>query len=113
MPEEQDKFEILISKLLLRTKEGRVDWRKTETEDTFQASFPSYAVRVWPELVNDGFGRSSGHCLALYDQDGDFIERTSEPEGQYGSALSDLHSAARRQAMGYDKALDTLIEALG
>ena len=110
-----DKSTALIERLEERTKAGKVSWEKTETDGVYQAAFPGYSVRVSTEEVKGQWNKIvDSYTLALFDKEGSLIEEFAETvEEEYGDEpLAILYHAARRRAMGYEQAVESLLQAL-
>jgi len=107
----------LVKKLRSRTAEGRLKWEEAAEEGTFQAAFPDYAVQVSKMEYRD----SSDYFLRIFDSEGGLVEEVSDSDlgGLVGDSglgfeiLRDLFLAARRAAKGLDKAVKSILEALG
>ena len=107
----------LVQRLHGKTASGQVQWERTANEDVFQSSFPNYVVRVAV-----GPGPSSGsteYFLTIRDEGGAVIESTSDRAISQAliapnafTLMEELHTMARRQALGVDKALDSLLSEL-
>ncbi len=109
----------LLVRILERTKEDAIKWEATHSDETFQASFPTFSIRIsrihypveYPE--DDGIN----YQLDIYNKDGKLIEEI------YPSHLEEIRNRflvfneifllARRMAFGVEEALDELISVLG
>jgi hypothetical protein len=106
----------LIQRLHAKTKAGEIEWERTTSEDTFQLSFTSYIVRL--SFRGTGSGNLD-YYLTIRNESGVTVEQTNDVEiekevpgaGAY-TWMSELHSMARRQALGVEKALDSLFDEL-
>jgi len=99
----------LVSKLSLKTQAGEVRWEETGEERTYQASFPGYAVHVFP--------RGEDYILQIFNDDGNLIEEVSDRDltSYMGNAyiqMKELYELARRNAMGVEQALDKILSCL-
>jgi len=93
--------------LLERTESGDIKWEKTATKDEFQTSFAKYSL-----VIKGGSTRASPE-LQLFDEDRDLIEELTGARGIPSiEILHLLFECARRRALGADKALDEILEAL-
>ena len=111
-----------VQKLAKRTAEGRLNWERTETDGEYQASFPSYSVRI---LVRETAAQNSEDvAVQIFGEDGALVEDFTDVDVALASEnmmngqqafrfMSQLHKDARRKAMGVDKALDDLMKSLG
>ena len=107
----------LMQRLYAKTAAGQVQWERTANEDVFQSSFPSYVVRVSVEPSSNP--EAPDYFLTIRDEHGRVIESTSDvailqaiPESKAFTLMKELHDMARRQALGVDKALDSLLSEL-
>jgi len=100
----------LIQGVVRQTDAGKIKWEVTETEETFQASFPNYSIRLSYSESNMG----KDYWLTIINDEGLVIESVSdvqiksELEGSY-RIMESLYVNARRVALGVDKALDELL----
>lgn len=103
----------LVARLYRKTKQNKINWEKTIEEDVFQTNFPGFSVRLFPK---DG-----DMYLQIYNDEGLLIDQvidteirgeSIEGEGPFG-AMTNMHALARRNALGVDKVLDSLLEELG
>lgn len=112
------KFEILIIRLLANSREGKIGWESTASSGVYQAAFPNYSVRV---LARTNAEYNQDYGLEIYDQEGQVIEQvwdtdlddSSFPSRRNYQRLKELYSLARRRALGVDRALDDILQALG
>jgi hypothetical protein len=115
-----EKLVRLAERLLKRTEDGEVTWEETVDDAAFQTAFPGYVVKLLSreDPADDRFERI---ILRIYDSESTLIEEIDSDDlssfygGQRPQAnmLEDLYSKARRVAKGVEKALDTILEALG
>lgn len=100
----------IIQGVIRQTNAGKIDWEVTESEDTFQASFPNYSIRL--SYTESNMGKD--YWLTIINNEGLVIESVSdvdvksELEGSY-KIMEGLYANARRVALGVDKALDELL----
>jgi hypothetical protein len=95
---------------------GKVTWENTSEEGAFQLNFPNYSIKISqaPRDYNkiDTF-------LQILNEENNIIEAIDDEDiqsslgGDGVRMIEDLYRKARGQAMGIEKALDTLLEALG
>jgi hypothetical protein len=113
------KLEILIQRLYDQTKAGKIAWEETSLTDVFQAAFPKYAVQLIRHERDDtrpGVYTYSLHILndrnAVIEEVTDRELRPSGVESDQGMLLREMYEEVRRQALGVDEALDTLLREL-
>jgi hypothetical protein len=113
------KLHAFIQALAKRTEERKLNWEPTPDEDFYQVSFSEYVVKVWHRPTRMTSATGEDYCLGIYNKDGTLIDTADDVSlGEDGfndayNFLKRLHDGARRSAMGVDKALDSLISALG
>lgn len=107
----------LVQGLLAKTKSGDVVWERTSATDVFQAAFPRYTVKV-SERGDASEPLLTNYVVSIFDEAGTIIERASYLDLGKSSQVNnfelmkELYSVARRQALGVDGALDTLLSEL-
>jgi len=114
-----DKLWTFMEKLKDRTDAGKVAWERTANDDVYQASFPNHAVRIFTRA---GEAEFLDYVVQIVNQEGVVVEEASDvdlskliapsPPNYVFQFMKDLHGAARRKAMGVDRALDILIDSL-
>ena len=100
----------ILTKLLERTNQDKVSWQTTADDDTFIAVFGNVSVAIstygqWGETMR----------LTILNKEGRVIERLDNDtaEGQqWESELAELHTKAKRIALGVDSQLNDLLKAL-
>ncbi|MDO9328151.1 MAG: hypothetical protein Q7U27_05390 [Pseudomonas sp.] len=100
------KIATLVNVLLTQTSKGELNWSQTEKTGNFQASFPRYSVRIYPQ--------GNDYILQILNELGDIVEEVSDPElrdvlQDAYKTMGALHDAARRNAMGVESALDDIL----
>lgn len=112
-----EKLAKLVTLISKKTRDGELKWEATAREDAFQVAFPDYVVQIVRPL-----GQAEGEEITLYVlrilnarnivieevMHYDLNENFTDAHG----LMSELYAAARRQALGVEKALDTLLETL-
>ena len=99
----------VLSKLLERTQEGKVQWQPTSNELTFVAVVGNLSVMI----LSDAYGVN----LRILDKSGNDIETihsgdqtTTRPDT---AQLTQLYVEARRTALNVGSQLDELLKELG
>jgi hypothetical protein len=115
-----EKNAMLVKKILKRTREGTIEWEATHSDETFQASFPNYSIRISRRRYEPEYPGDDGisHKLDIYNKDGKLIEeifpvdigKTIKKPFQM---LEEIFMLARKIAFGVEEALDELISVLG
>lgn len=110
------KLHEFIRALASRTEERKLNWEQTAEDDVYQVSFAEYVIKVFHKHTRAANG--DNYCLAILNKDGTVVDTTDDDslrEEGFDDAyifLKKLHDAARRAAMGVDKALDSLLSTL-
>ena len=110
-----EKVGSLVRRLAVATQKQGNLWERTTEDAVFQASFPGYSVRLARAM---GYQNEDLIILSIFDEDGALVEQVDDSDlnsvlrNSY-QVMLDLYEAARRQAMGVEQALDTILEALG
>lgn len=113
-----DKVRLFVEKLAERTEEGKVNWERTLDEHTYQVAFPDYTVHV-SSRPNPNPLEPDDFAVEIKDEDGLVIEEVTAsllrtgPRDNIFDRLETLFRSARRKALGVDKAVNSLLEALG
>ena len=107
---------ILVERLHERTLINRLIWEKTVNAGVYQVVFGVHSIQVSKREDLDDWGRLLGHSFSIeiYDEEGTVIEEISsrDLEESASQKLKELYELARRQAMGVDKILDSLLSEL-
>jgi hypothetical protein len=105
------KFLTLIHKLLERSKRGKVQWEATAAEGVYQAAFPQYSVKIYSLPGDMG---ELDYILQLADDEGQVIDeiRDTDFPNEFNN-MRDLFNCARSIGLGLDRALDSILAALG
>lgn len=114
-----DKFKLLINKISDGTMAGTLKWESTVHQDAFQVTFKNYAVQIR--------GSDNNFVVSLFGDRGEILESATDDElgrvrdeniarkygtATYWSLLSLVYKAARRIALGTDKAIDDILGQL-
>ena len=109
---ERDKLVKLMSVVYEQTKAGKIPWEPTTTTSTFQSSLSDYSVLI--SEAYDPDEQSEYYIFKVCDEKGRTVDEMSQGEA-YRAGFKDMHrlyQAARRAAMGADKAIDDLLNLL-
>jgi hypothetical protein len=113
------RLEELILRLQKKTAEGKISWERTARTGVFQAAFPNYSVQISRRQNRDD-PEAVDYLLRVYDEDGQLIEEAvdtdfSDVQERFSAytVMADTYSAARKIALGVDKAIDSLLKELG
>jgi hypothetical protein len=115
------KMSELILLLHKKTHEGKVPWERTLDEDTFQATFKEYTLRLFsrPSREPEAEPDVKDYVLQIYNEEGALIEEVDDLDfnrddlGRHPFVImEEIHTVARRTVMGVQKAVNTLLDAL-
>jgi len=119
-----EKALALVQTLHARTRDGRLDWRETGDEQTFETELADFRLRI--KLTQDrDYPDEPDYKLIVFKKDsGREIERisnvtlrpvmdrtTADGLNPY-ALLGETHEMARRQALRVDDALERILETL-
>lgn len=115
----------IVLGLVKSTASKAIEWKESPREGAFQVSFKDYSVRL---SVRPNRGTVQPDYVAeIISSDGDIIDVFTDVDlagandvkddlefqnVQWFATMRDLYSAARRQALGVDKALDAILNDL-
>ena len=107
----------LVQRLHLKTMTGEVSWQATSRAGVFQLAFPTHVVKLSVSRNEDD---SLDYVVSISNESGTVIESASDvdlkdvpPDIRSFTVMKDLYERARRQALGVDEALDSLLGELG
>lgn len=108
------KIARLIETLLSQTEAGTLQWAQTEKSEVFQASFPRYSIRIYPENSSN---LQPDYFLQILNEVGEIVEVVSDPDlrdvmDMAFTKMQNLYEGARRSAMGVESALDEILDFL-
>ena len=103
----EEKLTHLTALLLEKTREGKVIWKPSATDDVFVSSFRNYGVSIRKGFFAD-------FELNLIDMTGAVFESIKEtiPHQPEHKKLEELFILARRSAHNAEESLDTLLQEL-
>lgn len=95
------EMEDVVHKLIERTEQDRVPWKATADKRAFAAIVGNLSVLVSQDVLGE-------IKLSVLDEKGMEIDYATRPH----TTLTELHSSARRRALGTDRRLAELLDAL-
>jgi hypothetical protein len=105
----------LVRLVIELTKNGKIGWKPTSTDDEFQASFVKYSVRIFESMDEDG--RETSYGLKIFNEKGQLLEviwpydvRSESDLTEY--SFRETFVAARRSALKVDEAVENFITEL-
>jgi hypothetical protein len=114
----EEKILKLVQRLHAKTGAGEIAWEKTAGKDVYLTAFPNYTVKVY--TVSDIDSDDQVYFVSIVNETGTVIERASDvdvkkafPQAKATQLIREIYTMARRQALGVDSALDSLLVELG
>jgi hypothetical protein len=116
------KITDLILRLYRRTQDGKVPWVKAVEDETFQATFSKgFSIQIAPRPSVDPSEDEPDYWVTILNETGEVVEEFSNLSfpntklaGIYPWVMfRDIHTIARRTAMGAERAIDTIMAELG
>lgn len=109
------KLAQLVTKLAKLTERGRITWEPTSVRDQYQVSFSDYSVLLSTTTTD----LAEDIVVTVVNSEGEIIESVRDPElvdffspqTPY-SVMAEMYGIARRQAMGVEGALDSILNDL-
>lgn len=103
------KIANLVDMVAKQTADRQLSWDRTEINNAYQVSFSEYVIRL--------FNNGKGFRFVIYDVFGDVVEEVSDRDlkdfyAEPFEMMNDLFGNVRRQAMGVDEALDSIMKDL-
>ena len=110
----------MIGLLQRRTDEKKISWEQAVDEDVYQTAFPNYTVQLGYKESSTQFG-DIDYFIRILDEDNKIVEEATDVdlhnelvnEGMNTyKVMENLYKSARRQAMGVDKAINSILSEL-
>lgn len=115
-----EKFVRIILRLIASTKSGKLKWSESPVSGRYDVAFANYTLSISSEA-----GRIRGNTdivIRIHGPEGDILDQITDEEFSsnefyFGdktpfAALNDLYHDARRNAVGIDQALDSILDEL-
>lgn len=117
---QSEKYRQLVDRLMVKTGRHEVDWKEGAYPNSFQVSFPNYALLLREKERPEGFGSPPPDItLSIVDLDGNVIDTiyNFEIDGEgrerpYYLKMRDLYRMVRQQVLGADKAVEEILNEL-
>jgi hypothetical protein len=110
----------MIGLLQRRTDEQKISWEQAVDEDVYQTAFPNYTVQLGYKESSTQFG-DIDYFIRILDEDNKIVEEATDVDlhnelvnedmNTY-KVMENLYKSARRQAMGVDKAINSILSEL-
>lgn len=105
----------ILERLIQRTADGRLKWRKAVQDDQFVTSVDTISVVIRDLRGATGY-TSLGHRMEIMNENGETVEVldvNSRPTVEQDEQLERLFTLARRSALNTQATLEKLAKALG
>jgi hypothetical protein len=117
---EMDKQKRLVDQLLDKSRQGRLDWQETPSDESFAVSFSGNSIAIEPLQRRAGYLiriiNSSGTVVdQFHDETLDETEEAPNPpfrSNKWFAKMRDLYDLARRTALGSEEILDEILGEL-
>lgn len=110
------KIAQIVSKLVSATKDGKITWEETETEDVFQVSYPNYSIRLSIEPSQTEID-TYDVVISIYNEIGKKLESATDVDlkdelsNSYGD-MKALYDSAKGYSLGIEQTLDKILSDL-
>ena len=105
----QHKLLDIVDKLLGRSELGKVNWHASEAENTYLVTYSRSSFSITSDEVEPQFYRISAINENAVEVDS--LEFRDPRDSAY-TPVEALYNFAKRQAMGVEKVLDTLLQEI-
>jgi hypothetical protein len=113
-----EKILKIIQRLDAKTQAGKIQWEKTGRSNVFQTAFPNYIVKLASTRDRDD-PENEDIIVSIVDESGVVLESASDvdikqafPAIEAYKIMKGLYDTARREALGVEAALDSLLGEL-
>ena len=117
----EEKLVDLVRKIDAKTDSGELSWEKTVSDEEFQANLSNSLLRIRREYTGS---TDPDFVLTVLDKNGTELESISDaylnrfwrrdivPDTAF-AVMQRIFKAARRKALGVDKAIEGILSELG
>ncbi len=108
------KIAQLVELLSKNTIDSRINWEETDQTGVFQTSFPDYTVRIFPR---QNYTQDIDYIVQVINSNGELVEEVSDEDltnhtDDAYKLMKGMHEIARRQVMGVESALNSILNEL-
>jgi hypothetical protein len=118
----ENKIVILVSKIETNTISNALNWEATAETNEFQTTLANFVVRIG-EQFDPEYPEHPDYVLKIIDHDGNTMESTTNADlvkmehKTFGvrhpyEVMQSIFKMAKRQALGVDKAIDSILSEL-
>lgn len=113
---DNQKFEIILDRLLKLSEEGLLNWKTTASPKTYLISLKDSSISItnFDLGIEFDFRNERGLTVETYSiyNIGEVIDRASEIENILFGKADKLYDLARRKALNADETIDRILEQL-
>ena len=110
------KFNLVLDRLLDRTIEGKLEWEKTANRNTFLAVLQESTIAISQDFEADAEFPSVSYTFDFRNENGEIVESIdvfdSVEEREIFEKANQIFDLARQQSSTVDKTLDHILEQL-
>lgn len=118
---DDQKFKLILEKIMERTKEGKLEWKTTANRNTFLTVLQdsSISVSYETERIEDFIGNEDIYIFDFRNENGEIVESIIVTRhNKAGESVEEFEKAeiiykiARNQSLKVDKTVDRILEQL-
>jgi hypothetical protein len=107
----------MIRLLQQRTDDKKISWEETIHDNTYQSAFPVYTIQIGQYTNENSIRKPIDYYIRILDDENKVIEEATDidlnnEEPFSYQIMENLYKNVRRQVMGFDKALDSILSEL-
>lgn len=104
----------LIDRVHAQTMAGQIEWVEGTGRNSFSFEADGYHVVVSANPSTASLSITDGDGRELETLDEEALNQTTSPSGRdYEALVREIHTAARRTALGTDDAIERILRAIG
>lgn len=112
------KTNLLVERLIERTKEGKINWESTANPNIYLAVLSDSSISIEPKMVNKsefiGFNFAPHYVFDLRNENGDVVESiiVTKKNAEMFQKAEQIYELARDQSLMDDPIVDRILEQL-
>ena len=110
---DKTKINLILDRLLQKTKEGKLEWEKTADRNTFLLVLEDSAISVTNDI--EYFSREGNYRSYRFDfrnEAGDIVESVAVSDEEEYKKAENIFNLARQQSFRTDKTVNSILEQL-
>ncbi len=117
---DNQKFSLILEKLLERTEEGKLKWKNTANRNTYLVVLEDSSISISRNFIDDEYlGPDEFYTFDFRNGNGDIVESvdilkfigSDKPTKEFEKAEI-IYKIARNQSLKVDKIVDRILEQL-